>query len=221
MRTTLLFFSIVSILFTSCQQAPKSDGTNQEEAVTKQIDYTNVKEKAFAELFTEIKANEIKESPFDLFPKVNPVVTSGTAESFNSMVVGDGALGNMIGKYTTILGLRGNRYTLEYILKTKTYTLSFFDEQFRNDFIQFGQTSGRNSDKMQQTKLTPVSTPDGNMTYKEARLIIECQLAQTHTVNLDEVYAEDNKKFYDDAFKEVGSYHKIVIGDIKHVWIRQ
>lgn len=221
MRTTILFLSAMAVLFASCQQTQKTDATNQTETAVTTIDYSNVKAKAFADLFTEIKANEIKESPFDLFPKINPVVTSGTTDSFNSMVVGDGALGNMIGKYTTILGLRGNRYTLEYILKTKTYTLSFFDEQFRDDFILFGQTSGRDTDKMQQTKLTPVNTPDGNMTYKEARLIIECRLAQTHTVNLDEVYAEENKKFYDDAFKEVGSYHKIVIGDITRVWIRK
>lgn len=222
MKKTLLLLSVFTILFASCQQAPKSNPETQEEtAEAQQIDYTNVKEKSFSDLFAEIKANEIKESPFDLFPKVNSVVTSGTLDSFNSMVVGDGALGNMGGKFTTILGLRGNRYTLEYILDKKTYTLSFFDEQFREDFMLFGKTSGRDSQKMKETKLTAVTTPDGNVAYKEARLVIECKLAQTHTVNLDEVYAEDNKKFYDDAFKSVGSYHKIVIGDITHVWVRK
>jgi ribosomal protein L20A (L18A) len=59
------------------------------------------------------------------------------------------------------------------------------------------------------------------MAYKEALLIIECQLAQTHTVNLKEVYAEYNHKFFEDAYKEVGSYHKIVFGDITNVWVRK
>ncbi|MDR1408495.1 MAG: hypothetical protein LBJ23_10710, partial [Tannerella sp.] len=69
--------------------------------------------------------------------------------------------------------------------------------------------------------LTAVVTPSGKMAYKEAFMIIECQLAQTHTVNPEEVYAEHNRNFFEDAYKEVGSYHKIVFGDITNVWVRQ
>ena len=222
MKKTLLFLSVFAILFASCQQAPKSNPETQEEtAEDQQIDYTNVKEKSFSDLFSEIQVNEIKESPSDLFSKVNSVITSGTEDSFNSMVVSYGALGYVNEKNITLLTLRGSRYTLEYILDKKTYTLSFFDEQFREDFMPFGKSSGRDSDKMKETKLTAVTTPDGNVTYKEARLVIECKLAQTHTVNLDEVYSEDSKKFYEDAFKSAGSFHKVVIGDITHVWIRK
>lgn len=218
----LVYVLVAVFVCISCQnkQGTNASGDQSEEA-PKVIDYSNVKEKSFSELFTEIEPNQIKESPFDLFPKINGVVTAGDSTVFNSMVIGDGALGQMIGKYVTICGLRGSRYTLEILLKEHHYTMSFFDEQFRDQFILFGQSSGRDSDKMATTTLTPVSTPSGNMTYKEARLVIECDLAQTHTVSLDEVYSADNKKFYEDAYNEVGSYHKIVMGDITHVWVRK
>lgn len=216
------YLMIAALGFISCQNNPGSAAKGQEEeAAIRQIDYSDVKERSFSDLFEEIEPDQIKESPFDLFPKVNSVLTSGNEDAFNSMVIGDGALGHLTGKYVAICGLRGSRYTLEIILKEHSYTMSFFDEQFRDQFMPFGQTSGRDSDKMKQTTLTPVATPSGNMTYKEARLVIECTLAQTHTVNMDEVYDETSRKFYEDAYNSVGSYHKILVGDITHVWVRK
>jgi len=58
------------------------------------------------------------------------------------------------------------------------------------------------------------------MTFKEAKLVIECKLTQTQTINPAEVYSDDNRKFYEDAYKEVGSYHKTVFGEITNVWVR-
>jgi flavin reductase (DIM6/NTAB) family NADH-FMN oxidoreductase RutF len=99
--------------------------------------------------------------------------------------------------------------------------MSFFEDRYKDEYMVFGQKSGRDSEKMKETSLTAVVTPTGKMAYKEAFLIIECQLAQTHTVNLEEVYAEHNHKFFEDAYNEVGSYHKIVFGDITNVWVRK
>lgn len=59
------------------------------------------------------------------------------------------------------------------------------------------------------------------MTYEEAKLIIECKLAQTTDVDPNGYYNEDNKKFFEDVKKEVGAYHKIVSGDITNVWVRK
>jgi flavin reductase (DIM6/NTAB) family NADH-FMN oxidoreductase RutF len=134
------------------------------------------------------------------------------------MVASDGGIGILMNKPVTFCGLRGSRYTLEVILKDSIYTMSFFEDRYKDQYMIFGQKSGRDSEKMKETSLTAVVTPSGKMAYKEAFLIIECQLAQTHTVNLEEVYAEHNRKFFEDAYKEVGSYHKIVFGDITNVW---
>lgn len=190
-------------------------------AAPQAVSYEGVSVKSFGELFTEIQPEEIGESPITLASKTNIVITAGHADDYNAMVAGDGGMGVLMGKPVTFCGLRGSRYTLEVMLKDSVYTFSFFDERFRSDFMKFGMQSGRNSQKMKETALTAVSTPSGLVAFKEARMVIECQLAQTHTVNPDEVYAEANKQFFADAQKEVGSWHKIIFGDITHVWVRK
>lgn len=215
----LLVFTVILI---SCNSANKNESNESEQTPSEQkIDYKNVKDKSFDELFTSIEPNQIPEDVFTLVGKDYSVITAGTLSDYNSMVASDGGMGLLMSKPVTFCGLRGSRYTLEIILKDKIYTMSYFEEQFKDQFMLFGQKSGRDSDKMKETTLTPVSTPSGKVSYKEAKIIIECELAQTHTVNMDEVYADKNKTFYTDAYNEVGSYHKIVFGDITNVWIRK
>ena len=221
-KISFLVITAILVVFTACNYSSKNETANTEEAQIEQaIDYTNVKEKTFDELFTAIEPDQIPENVFTLVGKDYTVITAGNMTDFNSMVASDGGMGLLIGKPVTFCGLRGNRYTLEIILKDKVYTMSYFDEQFQNQFMLFGQKSGRDSDKMKTTTLTPVSTPSGKTSYKEAKLIIECELAQTNTINIEEVYADKNKTFYTDAQKEVGSYHKLVFGDITKVWVRK
>jgi flavin reductase (DIM6/NTAB) family NADH-FMN oxidoreductase RutF len=86
------------------------------------------------------------------------------------------------------------------------------------EVLFFGNSSGRNSDKMKQHKLTSVQTPNGNMAYKEAFLIIECELSQISTVSPNDFYFDDMKKFIDEAYIEANDYHKMVFGKIKSVW---
>lgn len=215
----IMFLSLV-VLLASCNQAGKTDKQTGEQPDSTQVS-ADVKNKSFDELFKAIEPDQIPESIFKLVGKDNTVITAGKPDDFNSMVAGDGGIGLLMGKPVTFCGLRGNRYTLEMILKNKIYTMAYFDEKYREQYMLFGKKSGRDSDKMKESTLTPVTTPSGKVAYKEAKLIIECQLAETHTVNPDEVYAEKNKTFYVDAHKEVGSYHKIVFGDITNVWIRK
>jgi flavin reductase (DIM6/NTAB) family NADH-FMN oxidoreductase RutF len=49
--------------------------------------------------------------------------------------------------------------------------------------MSFGKQSGRTTDKMKKTKLTAIQTPAGNMTFKEAKIIIECKLFEITTVS--------------------------------------
>ncbi|MDR2824445.1 MAG: flavin reductase family protein [Prevotellaceae bacterium] len=214
-----LIFSIIFAGFacTKATQKQAKDLENQRQAIS----YEGIADRSFSELFTEIKPKELVESPITLASRNNIVITAGNVTDYNSMVAGDGGVGVLMGKAVTFCGLRGNRYTLEVLLKDSIYTFSVFDERFRADFMKFGEKSGRDSQKMKETALTAVSTPSGLMTFKEARLVIECQLAQTHTINPNELYATKNKQFFVDAQKEVGSWHKIVFGDITHVWVRK
>ena len=85
----------------------------------------------------------------------------------------------------------------------------------------FGKKSGRDSDKMKETKLTAVQTPSGRTTYKEASLVLECNLVEVTTVSPDDFYTEEGRKFVVDAHAETGEYHKMVFGEITNVWRRK
>jgi flavin reductase (DIM6/NTAB) family NADH-FMN oxidoreductase RutF len=181
-----------------------------------------IKSRAFTDLFNAIEAKDIPEDVFTLIGKDFAVLTAGKPSHYNSMVAGWGGWGILFSKPTTFLMLRSNRYTLELMRKEQSYTMAFFDEEYKNDVMEFGKQSGRDSDeKMRNTRLTAVETPAGNMSFKEAKLIIECKLVQVTTVSPDDFYTDESKKFIVDAQAETKDYHKSVFGEITNVWARK
>ena len=71
---------------------------------------------------------------------------------------------------------------------------------------------------MKEVELTGVQTPSGNMSFKEARLIIECQLTQITSPDPNDFYAQEAKDAIKEAYKEASHYRKYVFGEITHVW---
>ncbi len=89
-------------------------------------------------------------------------------------------MGLLFKKPTTWCILRADRYTLEMIQKEQTYTMSYFPNEYKEQMLFLGSKSGRDSKKMKEVELTSVQTPSGDMSFKEARLIIECKLTATY-----------------------------------------
>ena len=175
----------------------------------------------FTDIFMPIQPEQITDNVFKTIGADWTCITAGNEDLFNSMTASFGGWGILFSKPATWCMLRADRYTLELIRKEKTYTMSYFEDQYKNQLLLFGSKSGRNSSKMKETTLTSIKTPLGNLSYKEARLIIECRLIEVTTVNPDDYYSEEGKKFVTDAFAEVNEYHKLVFGEITGVWIRK
>ena len=169
--------------------------------------------------YTKVAAEEFDENIFKLVGKDFTVITAG--EEPNSMVASWGGVGIMFNKPVTWCFLRANRYTLEKIRETGTYTMCYFPDQYKGEIMQFGMKSGRNSDKMAQTALTPMNTPDGFPAYKEAKIIIECRLVAASTVSKDEFYTQEAKDFLQEGYDEAKDWHKLVYGDIVNIYIRK
>ncbi|MDR0755153.1 MAG: flavin reductase [Prevotellaceae bacterium] len=181
----------------------------------------NVKDMNFEELFTGISAEEVSDNVFKLVGKDITVITSGKESAFNSMAASWGGAGILFNKPATWCMLRANRYTLEIIKNEHTYTLSYFPNEYKEQVLFFGSKSGRNTNKMHETTLTPVQTPSGNMTYKEARLVFECKLTEITTVNPDDFINQEDKDFIMGGFEEAKEYHKLVFGEITNIWIKK
>ena len=207
-------FTVATLSLSGCKEIAKKNSTT--------LSREEIKLHSFSELLEEIEVKDIPKDVFTLIGKDFIVLTAGNPSHYNSMVAGWGGWGILFSKPTAFLMLRSNRYTLELMRKGQRYTMAFFDDKFKGDIMLFGKQSGRDSDeKMRNTKLTAVETPSGNMTFKEANLIIECNLVQVTTVAPDDFYTEESKKFVIDAHAETGDYHKTVFGEITNVWIRK
>lgn len=61
--------------------------------------------------FTEIKAEELKDNPFDLIGKQWMLITAGNEEKCNTMTASWGGVGIMWGKPTATAYIRDSRYT--------------------------------------------------------------------------------------------------------------
>ena len=181
----------------------------------------DLKSKSFLDLFQPLAPAAMTDNVFKLVGQDFTVITAGTEMNYNSMTASWGGWGILFNEPTTWCILRANRYTLEFIRKENLYTMCYFDDRYKDQVMLFGSASGRNSDKMKNHTLTAVETPEGSIAYKEAKLIIECELTEITTVSPDDFYTAGGRTFITDAYAEAHDYHKLVFGKIANVWERK
>ena len=184
---------------------------------TRNDDYKDV---SFVKLFTEISPEDVFEK-YNLFALVEKdfyAVTAGKSGNYNSMIGSGGGFGLFFKKPTTWNLFRTDRYTLELIRKEQTYTLSYFPDEYKKQVLFLASKSGRDSKKMKEVKLRTIRTPSGNISFKEANLIIECQLTAITTPLPTDFYSQESKSYIDEVYKDANDYRKLVFGEITHLW---
>jgi flavin reductase (DIM6/NTAB) family NADH-FMN oxidoreductase RutF len=183
--------------------------------------HVNVNKIHFDQLFKPISPDELSDNVFTLAGRIFPVITAGKADHYNSMTASGGGLGMLFKKPTTWCILQATRYTLEMIQKEQTYTMSYFPDEYKQQILFLGSKSGRDSEKMKEVELTSVQTPSGDISFKEARLIIECKLTQITTPDPNDFYSQEAIDYLDEAYKESSDYRKYVFGEITYVWVKK
>lgn len=159
--------------------------------------------------FKEILPSQISENIFDLIGKDWALVTSGNSEKFNTMTVSWGGAGIMWGKPVAFTFIRPQRYTFEFTEKNEYYTMSFFDNKYREALQLCGSKSGRDCDKISESGLTPAFTEDGIPYFEEAKLVLVCKKLYSQFLNEESIEnGETVKKWYKD------DYHKMYISEI-------
>ena len=76
-------------------------------------------------------------------------------------------MGTIRGKQMITVFIRPKRYTYEFIKSNEYFTVSFFDEKYRDKLSLMGNKSGRDIDKVKETGFTPKFLDKG-ITYEEA-----------------------------------------------------
>ena len=209
----ILIALMLSVLLVSC-----GNNANTEQAVETTPAAADATPVVQWNGYTKIKAMDIERNAVSLVAKDWMLITAGNESSFNTMTASWGTLGELWAKPVFMCFVRESRYTHQFMEASDYYTLCFFDEPHRDKLQLLGSKSGRDSDKIKESGLTPVVTPQGAMAFEEARMIIECKKLYSapfaqENFNDEEIY----KAIYTG---HETSMHTQYIGQIVHVWVK-
>jgi flavin reductase (DIM6/NTAB) family NADH-FMN oxidoreductase RutF len=165
--------------------------------------------------YKQMTADELPENIIKMLNSDWMLITAGDNEKFNMMTASWGGLGVLYGKPVALCFINPLRYTYRLMEKGETYTLSFYTEAYRSALEYCGYNSGKDTDKVKGSGLTPVTMPSGSKAFSEARLIIECKKLVGQSLNHDNLYDEKVKSEW--SGKQL---HKMYIGEIVNVWIK-
>ncbi len=161
-------------------------------------------------LFKLVLPGDLSENFFKLIKNDWMLITAGNIGSFNTMTASWGTMGILWNKPIAVCFIRPHRFTYEFAEKYEYFTLSFFNEQYREVLDFCGTHSGRDIDKVSQTGLKPVETALGNITFEQSRLVLECRKIYADTLKPENfILAEVAKKNY-----PAQDFHKFYIGEI-------
>lgn len=107
------------------------------------------------------------------------------------------------------------RYTYEFIEKNDMLTLSFLGSGNRSIYNICGSKSGRDTDKIKESGLLPLTTPDGNVTFEQARLTLECRKLYGQLLSPEHFI---DKSLPDKWYGAQGNFHKVYVVEILKVW---
>lgn len=166
--------------------------------------------------FHEIKPVEIDKNTFNLIGNEWMLITAEKDDKLNTMTASWGGFGVMWGKNVAFTVIRPTRYTKEFVDNSSSFSLTFFDKDFKKQLGYLGSVSGRDEDKIAKLNL-PIGYSDETPYFTNANMVILCK----------KLYAQDYKPecFIDtklDAeFYPKHDYHTLYISEITKVLVRK
>lgn len=141
------------------------------------------------------------------------MITAGDSANFNTMTASWGTMGYLWERPVVFVFIRPQRYTNEFIEANNYFTLTFYDEKYRDALNITGSRSGRDTDKVVDAGITPIKT-ENSIAFAEGRMIVECRKIYADFFNPDGFV---EKSLIEKQY-ERGDFHRIYIGEIVNVW---
>ena len=167
--------------------------------------------------FEEINVESLKINPFVMFNNEWALLSAGNVEKFNTMTISWGDMGIMWHRPVVTVFTRPQRYTKEFVDAHDLFTVSYYSSKYKNALELLGSKSGRDSDKITESALTPYFI-DGTVAFIEAHTIFVCrklydgqQLDGSKFVN-----PELDSEMYPDK-----DYHYFYFGEIEKVLVNE
>ncbi|NLO08426.1 MAG: flavin reductase family protein [Clostridiales bacterium] len=159
-----------------------------------------------------ISAEQFRKNPFQLIGKDWMLITAGNEEKVNTMTASWGGLGVMYGKNVAYVVIRPQRYTKEFVDREETFSLSFFDKEYRKTLNYLGTVSGRNEDKITKSGLTVVRYEDTPY-FNEANHVLICKKLFKQPLSTEGLLEERLEK----TWYRNGDHHTLYIAEITNI----
>lgn len=165
-------------------------------------------------IFKEINLESLEIKPFDFFKNRWALLTAGNKNKLNTMTISWGSLGTLWEKNISFVFVRPQRYTFEFIEKENYYSICFLGKKDRNLLNVCGTKSGRNSNKIKETGLSPVFDEFAPY-FNQSEITFICKKIHGQFFDpkcfIDKTIHNEYKTF---------DYHKIFIGEVKKCLVR-
>ena len=171
--------------------------------------------------FKEISPYELQMNPMEMVAKQWMLVTAGDDKSgYNTMTASWGHFGSLWGHGgglpTSVIFVRPQRYTKEFVDREPLYSLCFFPEEYKKALGYLGSHSGRDGDKVAHVGLTPIFH-DGTTSFAEAKLTFVCR--KLYQAPIKEEYCID-RDVVEDCYPN-RDFHDLYIAAIEKVLVSE
>ena len=167
-------------------------------------------------MLTKIDPKTIQDNVFSTIGSDWLLITAGTKERCNTMTASWGGLGVLWGRNVATVYIRPQRYTYDFVEQSDCFTISVFDESWRDALNLCGTKSGRDVDKIKECGFTVVEGEGGAPYFEQARLVLVCRKLYWQDMDPDHFLdPEIDSRFY--AQKD---YHRVYVGEIVEAYKR-
>lgn len=161
----------------------------------------------------KIDYKQLEINPFTIIGEDDFLLTAGELGNWNTMTAGWGGLGYIWGKPAVFVFVRESRYTLEFMDRFDSFSLSFFPNEYKEALRICGTRSGRDIDKAKEAGLSAMSL-DGTVAFDEANLVFTCKKLSRTLISKDGILDPSPLTHYPQ-----GDWHYMFVGEIEGVYI--
>lgn len=165
--------------------------------------------------FHETTPEQFTGNPFNLIGKDWMLITAEKDGKVNAMTAAWGGLGVMWGKNVAFVVIRPQRYTKEFVDSAAAFSLSFFTNSYRTTLSYLGTKSGRDEDKIKNSRLTVLHNDDIPY-FAEAKIAIFCHKLYVQAYEPECFIAQElNEKWYPEL-----DHHILYIVEITKILVK-
>ncbi|MDD3106222.1 MAG: flavin reductase [Bacilli bacterium] len=151
---------------------------------------------------------QFSENIFKNMGKDGALLTAGNHDTYNTMTIGWATIGVIWGKNVLTCYVRKSRFTYQFMEENDLFTVSFYDNQYKDCLTYLGSRSGRNEDKVKATNMTPLYVED-TVTFQEARVTFVCKKLYYQDLDSTKINEVIQGRYY-----PRGDFHRFYIGEI-------